>query len=143
MTCWNNNGMVHNSTGWVSGLGGPCQNNPIPACTSQVNAGPIPPGFYTSSGRPAHRPPNTTRRNLTPDPRNQMWGRGGFQTHFCPNIQNCSNGRLSQPNMQTMQQFNNFLGANPGARIQATGFTEPSPGYFHYLSMRFRQFTGF
>jgi RHS repeat-associated protein len=120
MTCWNGAQSLHDSLGWVTGQGGPCQNNPTQQCMSLSNVGPIPRGAFTSTGVPPHRRGTTTsRRNLSPAPvtQRQMFGRGSFQTHFCPDINTCSNGCITQPNTQTMNAFNQMLGSNPGILI--------------------------
>jgi hypothetical protein len=117
MTCWDSGAVVHDSTGWVSGVGGACQNNPDATCTSQKDIGPVPPGHYDSTGPPSHRPPSTTRRNMTPDGMNDMFGRSDFQTHYCPNPMTCSNGCPAQTDWRTMQGYNNLLDANPGTPI--------------------------
>ena len=121
MVCTNNGTTIHNSGGWVSGQGR-CQNNPSPICLGQPNRGPIPPGNWNSTGRPAHRPATTTRRNLIPDPNNYsgMYMRGldaPFQTHACPDPSNCSNGCIAQPNNNVLQNFNNMLTNHPNMPI--------------------------
>ncbi|MCG8425806.1 MAG: RHS domain-containing protein, partial [Chromatiales bacterium] len=120
MKCTNSQGQTtHNSSNWVSGLGGKCQNNPSLACISQSGVGSIPPGDYTSTGIPAHRQgTNTTRRSLTPDPNNKMYNRSTFQTHYCPNTKTCSNGCPSQPDWKTIQDWNKYLDNNPNESIK-------------------------
>jgi RHS repeat-associated protein len=143
MECWDDGGRRHNSSGWVTGLGGPCQNNPTPQCCAQQNVGPIPPGNYTSSGKPPTRPPSTARRNLTPDPANTMYNRGGFQTHYCPNAQTCSNGCVAQPDMSTMNDFNDFVDQDSNTDVQARGYMGPTgPGYGGALMCKLRQLLG-
>ena len=120
MTCTAENGVVvHSSQGWVSGLGGVCQNNPSQECIQQRNVGPIPPGDYTSTGIPAHRAgTDTTRRSLEPDPTNEMYGRGDLQTHYCPDPVDCSTGCIAQPDWDTITEFNEMLDTNPRTRVE-------------------------
>jgi len=117
MVCKDKGTIVHNSSGWVSGKGGKCQNDPDSSCTSQQNTGPIPLGDYSSTGKPSHRPSHTTRRSLSPAPTNNMFGRHTFQTHYCPNPLTCSNGCPSQPNWKTIQDFNSMLDSNPNSTV--------------------------
>jgi RHS repeat-associated protein len=140
MTCSDPGGnVVHDSRDWVSGLGGPCQNNPTPDCVSQKDVGPLPPGTYTSTGKPGHRPASTTRRNLTPDPSTKTHGRSAFQTHGCGNTATCSIGCAAQPDAQVMNDFNGFVDANPNTRVDATGYTGVGgPGLAGYVLARLR-----
>ena len=120
MVCTNSQGQTtHNSSGWIAGQGGACQNNPSRACTGQEKIGPLPPGDYTSTGIPPHRRgTNTTRRSLTPDPGNDMQGRDYFQTHYCSNTEKCSRGCPSQPDWETIKEWNRYLDRNPNEPIK-------------------------
>jgi RHS repeat-associated protein len=144
MECWDDGGRRHDSSGWVSGLGGPCQNNPTAQCCALEDSGPIPPGGYTSKGKPPWRPPSTTRRMLEPDASNTMYNRSGFQTHACPNVQTCSTGCLAQPDQSTMDDFNDFVDQNSNTRVQALGYLGPTgPGYGGALLCKLRQLLRF
>jgi len=119
MKCTNSAGdITHESSGWVSGQGGACQNNPSAECVSWKDEGPLPQGDYNSTGVPKHRVgTSTTRRSLEPDPSNEMYGRGTFQTHFCPDEQTCSNGCPSNVDWEVITNWNDYLDENPNEPI--------------------------
>ena len=78
-----------------------------------LNTGPLPPGYYNIE----RQLPNSTRRPLTPDPKfkyNSYGRTGGFQTHFCPNPRDCSEGCIATPSMPIMDRLNGLLGREEG-----------------------------
>jgi len=121
--------LIYSSTGWVSGLGGACQNNPsyprvggdffgVQKCPWIKDVGPAPPGPYTETGRPKDSPETTTKRTLTPTKNHrQMYGRGGIQTHWCPDIRDCSTGCLAHPSQVEIQVWNLFVDRRPNTSV--------------------------
>ncbi|MBI4689534.1 MAG: DUF2778 domain-containing protein [Nitrospirae bacterium] len=115
MTCTPNNSgnLTFNSSSFVSGnnlssLCCDCQDNPdrdyVP------NHGPIPDGDYTIEAQKT----NSSRRNLTPDPSNNMHGRSGFQIHGCSNRDTCSNGCIGATTNATRDELNRLLSLEEG-----------------------------
>ena len=101
------------SSNFVSGNNSPpscpnCQNNPNRV--DQQNHGPIPPGRYGIGGQRQ----NSSRRNLTPDPANNMHGRDALQTHGCTNPATCSDGCVAAVDNATRDAYNAALALEEG-----------------------------
>lgn len=102
------------SNSYVSGNNGEsscqtCQNNP--AKTNVSFHGPIPIGDYTIG---APTTPGGFRRNLIPDPSNQMLNRNGFQLHGCPNPATCSEGCIGATTNAVRDLLNKDLSLEEG-----------------------------
>jgi hypothetical protein len=102
------------SNSYVSGNNGAnscqsCQNNP--ANTNVPFHGPIPVGSYTIGGLTS---PGGSRRNLIPDPSNQMFGRNAFQLHGCPNPATCSEGCIGATSNAVRDLLNQDLSLEEG-----------------------------
>ena len=87
------------------------QNNPDLANVPFF--GPIPPGDYTIGPQR----PNSSRRDLTPDILNNMFGRDVFQTHGCGNPATCSEGCPAATTNQTRDRFNSLMNLEEGNNI--------------------------
>ncbi|MBI5196646.1 MAG: DUF2778 domain-containing protein [Nitrospirae bacterium] len=120
MTCTPTNtavGAPFNSGNYVSGnntgLSGPltAQNNP--AFSGVPFQGPIPPGNYTIGPQR----PNSSRRNLIPDPTNNMQDRNNFQIHGCGNPNTCSQGCIAATTNVTRDRLNSLLSQEEGNNI--------------------------
>lgn len=90
---------------------GSCQNSP--PCQNVRDHGPIPPGTYTVGPQL----PNSSRRNLTPDPSNTMYRRYGFQTHGCGNPATCSTGCIAFTTNADRDLFNHLMDLEPNSTI--------------------------
>ncbi len=117
MTCTPSNSSVgapFDSNNYVSGnntgLLGPltAQNNPD--FSGVPFQGPIPPGDYTIGPQR----PNSSRRDLIPDPNNNMQGRDSFQIHGCGNSATCSQGCIAATTNNTRDRLNNLLSQEEG-----------------------------
>ena len=115
MTCTSTDPTQQNpffqSSNFVSGNNqdpcGDCKNNPNRINVS--NHGPIPVGDYTIGPQISGG-----RRNLVPDPSNQMSNRFGFQTHGCSDPETCSIGCIAATTNQTRDQFNQNMSLEEG-----------------------------
>ena len=106
---------------WVSGNNqngnSGCQDNP--QCRDVSNHGPIPDGVYTVGPQK----PNSYRRNLTPDPRNNTYGRSAFQTHGCKSgPASCSEGCIASTDPASRDAWNRAMDAEPNSVIYVQGF---------------------
>jgi RHS repeat-associated protein len=115
MTCTPNNSgnPTFSSSDYVSG------NNLDPdCCDCQDNPnrddvafhGPIPDGDYTIEAQRT----NSSRRDLTPAPTNEMHGRSGFQIHGCSNRNTCSQGCIAATTNTTRDEFNRLMSLEEG-----------------------------
>ena len=115
MTCTPNNSgnPTFSSSDYVSG------NNLDPnCCDCQDNPnrddvafhGPIPDGDYTIEAQRT----NSSRRDLTPAPTNEMHGRSGFQTHGCSDRDTCSQGCIAATTNTTRDEFNRLMSLEEG-----------------------------
>lgn len=118
MTCMPSNtsvGAPFGSSNYVSGNNnglGPLipnntQNNPNTVDVPFIGA--IPSGDYTIGPQQ----PNSSRRDLTPNILNNMFGRNRFQTHACPNPANCSEGCIAAT-PRTSDRFNFLMNQEEG-----------------------------
>lgn len=102
------------SNSFVSGNNGlnscqNCQNNPN--STNVKNHGPIPVGSYAIA---APRTLGGARRDLLPDPLNQMFGRDSFQLHGCSNPATCSEGCVASTTNSVRDLLNRLLSLEEG-----------------------------
>ncbi len=104
MTCTptNSSNPSFSSSAYVSGNNrtAGCQNNV--ACQNISRVGPIPLGSYMIGSQ--H--PNSSRRDLTPDPAN---GRTRFQIHGCSNPATCSEGCIAATTNPIRDLFNDLM----------------------------------
>ena len=103
------------SSNFVTGnnrLSGPTQfdlqNNP--SATGVKFHGPLPQGDYTI-GR---QRPGSSRRDLTPDPRNDMQDRDSMQLHGCRDPSTCSDGCIAAKKNTTRDEINRDLHQEEG-----------------------------
>jgi len=62
---------------------------------------------------PKHDDPSS-RRDLTPDPENDMMGRDGIQTHGCGDPSTCSEGCIAAKSNDTRDAFNDAMSSEEG-----------------------------
>jgi hypothetical protein len=86
-----------------------CQNNP--AATPFGFHGPLPLGDYTIGSQ---RPPPSSRRELTPEGNQAMFGRDRFQLHGCRDPSKCSDGCVAATSNATRDQLNQLLHLEEG-----------------------------
>lgn len=85
-----------------------CQNNPDR--TNVSDHGPLPVGTYAIGPQL----PGSSRRNLTPQPGTQMFGRFAMQVHGCGNPATCSNGCIAATTNAVRDEFNQKMGLEEG-----------------------------
>jgi RHS repeat-associated protein len=93
-----------------------CQNSP--QCRDRSNVGPPPDGLYAIGPKKL----TSSRRNLTPDPRNNMFGRSAFQTHGCDDPFTCSNGCIAATDNATRDTWNRSMDLESNNVIYIQGF---------------------
>lgn len=81
-----------------------------PTKTGISDRGPLPIGTYYVGAKRS----GSSRRSLTPDPLNNMFGRFAFQTHGCGNPKTCSNGCIAAKDLSTTSLLNYIFGLEEG-----------------------------
>jgi RHS repeat-associated protein len=108
-----------------------CKNNPD--CADKKGIGPIPPGWYTWTGKIGSHKHNGTLLEPIPGSLTDMHDRNGILTHFCANPfglslspKFCSEGCITA-NEDDINALNQLLTAEPGSILYVTAIDKPAP----------------